>query len=104
MSNAIMVIGIGGHAVGIDRATGSELWRTKLKGSDYVTVHEDGSNVFAGSNGVLFCLETATGRILWENQLKSLGRGLIAFTSSNDAAVAARIAQKRNEAAVVAAG
>ena len=28
----LLVIGVGGHAVAIDPETGTELWRTKLKG------------------------------------------------------------------------
>jgi hypothetical protein len=103
MSNEILVIGIGGNAVGIDTATGTELWRTKLKGGDFVTVYDAGQRVFAGAGGVLFCLETATGRILWNNQLKGLGRGLITFMASDDAAGAAAIAKQRAAAAAAAA-
>ncbi len=99
MSDAILVIGIGGHAVRIDPATGTELWRRKLKGSDFVTIYEAGDRVFAGAGGVLFCLETSTGRILWNNQLKGLGTGLIAFMSSDDAAGAAALEKRRRVAA-----
>ena len=106
MSNEILVIGIGGHAVGIDPATGTEVWRTKLKGSDIVTVHDAGQHVFAGAGGVLFCLETGTGQILWNNQLRGLGRGLIAFTADDEAGGAAAIARRRQAtaAAVAASG
>jgi len=105
MSNEILVIGIGGHAVGIDTATGAEIWRRKLKGSDFVTVRSAGSRVLAGAGGVLFCLEGATGQILWDNKLKGLGTGLISFMSGDDIATGAALAKKRNaEAAVVAAG
>ena len=105
MSNDILVIGIGGHAVGVDPATGSELWRTKLKGGDFVTVYDAGSRVLAGAGGVLFCLEAATGQILWDNKLKGLGTGLIAFMSSEDSAAAASLAKRRSaQAATAAAG
>ena len=103
MSNEILVIGIGGHAVGIDPATGVELWRTKLKGSDIVTVYDAGQHVFAGASGVLFCLEKATGSRLWDNQLKGLGMGLITFIASDDAAGAAVVAKRRQAAAASAA-
>jgi outer membrane protein assembly factor BamB len=103
MSNEILIIGIGSHAVGIDRATGTELWRTRLKGGDFVTVFDSDQYVFAGAGGVLFCLETTKGRILWKNQLKGLGTGLITFMSSNDAAGAAVLAKRRATAAAVAA-
>ena len=31
--------------------------------------------VLAATKGEIFCLESATGRILWNNELKGLGRG-----------------------------
>ena len=33
----------------IDRATGSEIWRTPLAGSSYVTVYSDAGDLYAGS-------------------------------------------------------
>jgi hypothetical protein len=102
MSQGILVIGIGGNAVGIDAATGAELWRTKLKGGDFVTVHDAGAHVLAGAAGELFCLEASTGRMLWKNRLKGLGTGLITFVSGGDAAAAAVLAKRR--AAQTAAG
>ncbi len=106
MNNEILVIGIGGHAVGIDAATGAELWRRKLKGGALVTIYNAGSHVLAGAGGELFCLETSTGHILWNNGLKGLGRGLIAFASSSFEAAAADLANKQaaQAAAVAAAG
>jgi outer membrane protein assembly factor BamB len=102
MNDKILIIGIGGHAVGVDAATGAELWRTKLKGGDFVTVHDAGAHVLAGAAGELFCLDTATGQVLWKNKLKGLGTGLITFDSSNDAASVAQLAKRR--AAQAAAG
>ena len=103
MSNGALMIGIGGHAVSIDPATGTELWRTKLKGSDFVTIYDAGQYIYAGTSGVLFCIESSTGRIIWKNQLKGLGVGLITFMSSNAAAGAAAIAKQRETAAAVTA-
>ena len=106
MSGEFLTIGIGGHAVGIDLTTGVEVWRTKLKGGDFVTVHEAGPHVLAGAGGVLFCLETGTGQILWRNPLKGLGTGLIKFMSGGEAAVVAALAKRRaaNAEAGAAAG
>jgi outer membrane protein assembly factor BamB len=103
MNDSILIIGIGGHAVGIDTATGAELWRTKLKGGDFVTVHEAGPRVLAGAGGELFCLETTTGRILWKNKLKGLGTGLITFMSSDDEAAVAALAKRRAQQAAAGA-
>ena len=93
-----VIIGIGGHAVSLDVATGSELWRAKLKGSGIVTVSLLGKRVLAATGGEVFCLETYTGRILWQNKLKGLGLGLVTLPGG-DAAAAAAQAAERNVAA-----
>jgi outer membrane protein assembly factor BamB len=74
-----LVIGIGSHVVAIERSTGEELWRTRLRHATIVTVHVDGPHVFAGASGELFCLDRASGALLWHNKLRGLGVGLVAF-------------------------
>jgi outer membrane protein assembly factor BamB len=103
MSSDALIIGIGGHVVSIDPATGTELWRTKLKGSDFVTVCDAGQYIYAGSAGVLFCLDASTGRILWKNELRGLGTGLVTFMANDGAAGAAALTKKRQAAAATAA-
>ncbi len=97
----ILYIGIGGHAAAVDPTTGTELWRTKLKSSPFVTLQQEGARVFAGAGGELFCLDAATGSVLWRNRLKGLGTGLIAFASGSDAVAPAAL--QAQEAAVAAA-
>jgi outer membrane protein assembly factor BamB len=100
----LLIIGIGGSVLGVDPATGTEVWRTKLKGGDFVTVSTIGSQIFAGAKGELFCLDAASGRVLWRNQLKGLGAGIVSFTSTSDVVViAAHEAQKTAAAAAAAA-
>jgi len=77
---APLVIGINGYVAAIDMATGAELWRTKLEqGVFSATNHSDvsiiihGDFVFAGSNGLLFCLAINDGHVIWQNELKGLG-------------------------------
>jgi outer membrane protein assembly factor BamB len=77
-----LYIGVGGYAVAIDRATGDELWRTKLKSSSFVTVYSDGGGLYAGAKGELFCLDRTTGSILWHNRLVGLGLNVITFSGS----------------------
>ena len=104
MSNASepLYIGIKGHVVAVDRATGSEIWRTPLAGSSYVTVHSDRGGLYAGARGTLFCLDRTTGSILWKNNLSGLGFNLIMFSGSDAAAAVADIAQKQAAAAAAA--
>jgi outer membrane protein assembly factor BamB len=97
MATSALIIGVGGHAVAIDPSTGGEIWRTKLKGSGFVTVARAAGRVFAGARGELFCLDESTGGVLWRNRLAGLGYGLVAFSGASDvaaeaAAVAARSA------------
>ncbi len=97
----MIVVGIGGYAVAIDRATGSEVWRTKLRGSDFVNVAIDERDVFASTRGRLYCLDATTGTIKWENELKGLGWGLVGIAGAG--AVTAAEARRREQAAQSAA-
>jgi outer membrane protein assembly factor BamB len=80
-------IGIKGHAVAIDRATGQEIWQTELKGSDFVTVALQEGDVLAATHGELFCLDAVTGRIRWHNALKGLGFGLVSIAGAAQSVV-----------------
>lgn len=98
-----LIVGVGGHVVALSASDGTELWRTQLKGGDFVTVRSAGGRVFAGASGQLFCLDGETGQVLWRNKLKGLGLGLVSLgDAADDAAGAYRLAQKR--AAAAAAG
>ena len=98
----MIVVGIGGYAAAIDRATGSEVWRTKLRGSDFVNVAIDERDVFASTRGRLYCLDSTTGTIKWENELTGLGWGLVGIAGTG--AVTAAEARRRQQAEHAAAG
>ena len=89
-----LYLGVGGHVVAIDAATGEEIWRTKLKSTTFTTVWSDGKRVYAGAQGEVFCVDAAAGNVLWLNTLKGLGRGIVAFPGSGlEAAAAVAAAQ-----------
>lgn len=90
-----VIIGIGGHAVALDVATGTELWRTKLKSSGVVTVAVLGKRALAATGGEVFCLEAYTGRILWQNKLKGLGLGLVTLPGTDAVDATAHEARRR---------
>lgn len=94
-----LFIGIGGHALALDRSSGIEIWRRALKSKTYVTLSYDGQSLFAACSGELFCLDPATGEIRWHNRLPGLGTGLISFGAATDTFLAAA----EEEAAAVAA-
>ncbi|HJU64814.1 MAG TPA: PQQ-binding-like beta-propeller repeat protein [Gemmatimonadaceae bacterium] len=77
-----LYIGIKGHVVAIDRATGLEAWRAKLKGGGFVTLHREDRTLYAGTSGELYCIDADSGRILWHNPLKGMGLGLMAILGS----------------------
>lgn len=92
-------VGLGGHVVAVDAASGTEIWRTRLKGADVVTLCVAGNHILAGTKGELFCVDPGTGSILWHNRLKGLGTGIVAFASSGDEVVAATKAAQQAAAA-----
>ncbi len=100
--NAIY-LGIKGAVIALNRATGEELWRTTLKGGDFVNVILDGNQIYATTKGEIFCLDTATGEPRWHNNLKGLGLGLISIaTPSGSQALTAQEKQMRDAAAAAA--
>ena len=80
-----LFVGIKGHVMALDRATGTERWKTKLKGSDFVHLVTDGQRLYATAQGEVFCLDGATGSVLWRNQLKGMGLGLASLVAADSA-------------------
>jgi outer membrane protein assembly factor BamB len=96
--------GIRGTVVALDRATGSEVWRSELKGKDFVNVVLQDGDLYATTKGELFRLDSATGEILCQNPLKGLGWGLITIAATgSQQAVVIREKGQRDEAAAAAA-
>jgi outer membrane protein assembly factor BamB len=98
----LLFIGIKGTVVALDRATGQEVWRTPLKGSDFVNVALIDGDLYATSRGELFCLDTATGNIRWKNPLSGLGLGLISIAASGGQSVVLQEKKRRDDAAASA--
>lgn len=98
----LIFLGVGGHAVALDKLTGTEVWRRSLKMSGYVTVRCDGESLFAGCQGEVSSLDPATGDVLWHNRLPGLGLGLVCFEGRPDFVAAAR--QIEDDEAAAASG
>ena len=100
-------VGIKGHVVALDRATGSELWRTRIKGGDFVNVAFLDGQLFATTRGEAFRLDETTGAVLWNNKLEGLGLGLVSIASaggpSSGNALTAAEEERRKRAAAAAA-
>ncbi len=80
MASNTLFLGTHSHVAALDRATGAELWRTKLKGAltsdDFVSLLVQPDRLYAHTGGELFCLDPQTGAILWKNGLTGLGYGI----------------------------
>ena len=96
-TSELVFVGIGRSVVALNRATGEQVWATRLKGYDFVNVLLDGGRIFATSCGEIFCLDPLTGDVLWHNQLKGFGTGLatIATEAGAGSGLAAALAEKQ---------
>ena len=103
----LIFVGIKNSVVALDEHTGAEVWRAELRSSDFVTVLWDGEALFAANSGEVWRLDPTHGHVLWHNELKGMGRGLVSLVSArvasgtNDAGLAAE--QRRRAAASAAA-
>lgn len=72
----------------LSKLNGQIHWSAELPsgmGTGFVTVLSDGSHVFAHTHGQLHCLDFATGRVLWSNQLAGCGYGIASLGLANGA-------------------
>jgi outer membrane protein assembly factor BamB len=81
-TNDSIYLGIKGHVVAIDRQTGTRLWETKLKGSDFVNIVFDQGVLIAHTKGELWSLDPESGREIWHNGLSGLGYGYVTMASA----------------------
>ncbi|MET0462567.1 MAG: PQQ-binding-like beta-propeller repeat protein [Chitinophagaceae bacterium] len=86
MQRNILIIGSNGYVSAIAADSGDEVWRTKLRdglmGGSYgavVSVLLDNDKIFAGCSGRIYCLDSLTGKILWNNDLKGMGYNVISL-------------------------
>ena len=103
-SNGVYV-GLNGTVVALDRNSGNEVWRTNLGVQGFVNVVLDGDRLLATARGEVFCLELVNGKIIWRNQLKGMGRGVVSIASAHGQSAVAPFEVKRSqdEAAAMAA-
>lgn len=96
-------VGMAGHIACIDKSTGNEVWRTKIKkGSSLTNLIKEGNQIIAYSGGHLFALNALTGDIQWENELKGLGYSYCIIAGSDQAAGASASAASAQQTAAVA--
>jgi outer membrane protein assembly factor BamB len=75
----IIYLGVKGSVIAIDATTGLQIWTVHLTGSSLVNVVLDGDNLYATTNGEIFCLDPRTGDGRWHNTLRGFGWGLVSI-------------------------
>lgn len=101
LSDSVIVLAVKRTVIAFNKADGTRLWSTKLVsglGDDFVTVLADTTRVYAHTRGEMFCLDLATGAILWQDSLSGLGYGIASIAlPGSSAPQAAVIAQIRRQ-------
>lgn len=90
-----LFIGIRGTVLALDPAIGTELWRARVKGMDFVNVALVEGGLYATARGEVFALDPTTGHVLWHNKLKGLGFGLVTVAGSDQASPSAEAIRRR---------
>jgi outer membrane protein assembly factor BamB len=96
-------VGIKGAVLAIDRDSGTSLWQTELKGSDFVSVTLQEGDLFAASRGRVYRLDPSSGAILWVNDLEGLGWGIVSIAGTSQTDGAAEKRRRDAQAAAAAA-
>lgn len=106
-SNLLFILS-NGRVAAINKNDGQIVWEIKLR--QYVSasatmaigqISVEDDKIFVGGSGILLCLTTHDGSLIWKNELKGWGYHFISLANvSNEAASAA---SKRNAAAASAA-
>lgn len=81
----LVVLFLNGNVVRVDPLTGQTLWVTpQPKGihARFATIVIEGDMVLVGANGHIFALDVQDGRILWLNELKGMGYGLVSVATA----------------------
>jgi hypothetical protein len=104
-SSELVFVGIKGSVVALNRATGQQVWATRLKGMDFVNVVLERGRVLATACGEIFCLDALAGKVLWHNPLKGYGRGLGTIaTEDNPGTSNASVLSEKHRRDTAAAG
>ncbi len=82
MVDKLIFVGFNSHVVALHRSSGELVWKWKSpRGSGYVTLLLDGDRLIVSVVGYMYCLDPATGRQLWFNELSGFGWGVASLAS-----------------------
>ena len=78
---SLIFAGIRECVVALDAETGNVVWKTELAQKGYTSVMWDGERLIAANAGEVYRLDPRVGDIMWRNELKGLGCGLVSLAS-----------------------
>ena len=95
----LVFVGIKGSVVALDRATGRQVWSTRLKGFDFVNVVLQNGAILATCHGEIYCLDPLSGEARWHNPLKGFGTGLATIAMDDNTPALAEKRRRDQQAA-----
>lgn len=108
-SNALFILS-NGRLAAINKKTGEITWEVKLK--QYVShklsptigqLSVEGDKIYAGFSGVLLCLSTKDGSLIWKNELKGWGFNFVSIANVSNEAASEHTANDAAAATVIVA-
>ena len=79
---SLLVVGVAGKVIGLERDTGQLRWRNDLRGGgtgEVFIAFRYGALVVSANGDAVFRLDYATGATLWQARTQSVGRATIAI-------------------------
>jgi outer membrane protein assembly factor BamB len=79
LADRIVLLAAKHTVIAFDKQTGARRWTRDLGGGlsgDFVTLLADTTRAYAHARGRFFCLDLATGAVLWQDELHGLGFGV----------------------------
>ena len=100
----LIFVALNGRVVAVDRERGRIVWnwQSPKPRRGFVSIMLDGDRVVAGLGGYLYCLDAATGRMLWQNPLTGFGLGMFSLASVRGVSQTNEIAAMADEQAASA--
>jgi outer membrane protein assembly factor BamB len=81
----VLVVGTRGYLLAFEKDTGKPIWKYEFEkstwatGSGYVSTLVSGDKLFAGCYGEIYCFDLLKGSLLWRDNLKGKGFGVVSF-------------------------
>jgi len=90
-------LGVHGEVIALDRTTGQPASHAKPTGAPLVNLVLAHARIIATTKGKAFCLDAATGQLLWRNDLPGLGLGLVSIVTASGSTTLGALSQKRRQ-------